>query len=190
MSLGRFTSSDDPAQFYFHASIIKPESHSIYMTPLALLYFISFCKTDTAQGEDLFTLTLNCPGKWILPLQKMSRYSVMMGRCAAVRLLQAASLGTITVTYILQILRYFLGDFITWCNTLRCLRALPSILHLSATPPNPQSHRRWQCPSLSFQADRYSSTFPTQCSLLGSCFASSKCKEILRCLTHHCKDHW
>lgn len=191
--LGRFTSSDDPAQFYFHMNIIRPQSHSIYMTPLALLYFISFCQTDTAEGEVLFTLTLNCPGKWILPLQKMSQYSVTMGTCAAVWLLQAAVWGLL-LSYILQIRWYFLGDFIIQCNTLQCLTvslALPFITHLSTTPSKPTvAPTMTVTHSLSFQAERYLPTFPTQYSLLGSRFASSKCKEILWCLWHHCKERW
>lgn len=73
----------------------------------------------------------------------------MVSTCAAVRLLQAARWARL-LSYMLQILGYFLRDFITQWNTFQCLTvslALPSITHLSTTlPQNPQLHPRGQWP--------------------------------------------
>lgn len=132
MSLGGSTPSDNSAQFYFHMNIIKPESHSIYMTPLALLHFSSFCQTDTVQGEALLIPTPNCPRKWILPLQKT------MGPCCSMAI-ASCSLETITDIYTADTAIFFRWFY----NTVQCTSVpdgLPGPTLHSASRRSPPNH--------------------------------------------------
>ena len=105
----------------------------------------------------------------------------------------SCSLGTITFIYTADTVIFFRWFY----NTVQYTSVpdgLPGpALHNASqrNPPKPSVAPTMTVTHLlPFQADQYLPTFPTQCSLLGSRFASSKCKEILQCLRYHCKDRW